>query len=157
MIAANQGHTEMVHLLLKEGNADTTLTDSYGKKAIGLTPAIFPTCLPVPALKTGWKTFRPLWTWMSTRLSEEEVQGADLTCKGTMMISLREPTSCPRVYSLLRRNVRIIPQFGTPDCQLFKMLYTKVSVKICPKYVPILKKHRENVWKIKSNRKSTFY
>jgi hypothetical protein len=24
----------MVHLLLKEGNADTTLTDSYGKKAI---------------------------------------------------------------------------------------------------------------------------
>jgi len=34
MIAANQGHTEMVHLLLKEGNADTTLTDSYGKKAI---------------------------------------------------------------------------------------------------------------------------
>ena len=34
MIAATQGHTEMVHLLLREGNADTTLTDSYGKKAI---------------------------------------------------------------------------------------------------------------------------
>ena len=34
MVAANRGHTEMVYLLLKEGNADTTLTDSYGKKAI---------------------------------------------------------------------------------------------------------------------------
>jgi hypothetical protein len=34
MIAANQGHTEMVQLLLREGGADTTLTDSYGKKAI---------------------------------------------------------------------------------------------------------------------------
>ena len=34
MVAANRGHTEMVYLLLKEGSADTTLTDSYGKKAI---------------------------------------------------------------------------------------------------------------------------
>jgi|LauGreDrversion4_2_1035121.scaffolds.fasta_scaffold1426027_1 hypothetical protein len=34
MVAANRGHTEMVYLLLKEGAADTTLTDSYGKKAI---------------------------------------------------------------------------------------------------------------------------
>jgi ankyrin repeat protein len=34
MVAANRGHTEMVYLLLKEGSVDTTLTDSYGKKAI---------------------------------------------------------------------------------------------------------------------------
>lgn len=34
MVAAHRGHTEMVYLLLKEGKADTTLTDSYGKKAI---------------------------------------------------------------------------------------------------------------------------
>jgi ankyrin repeat protein len=34
MVAAHRGHTEMVHLLLREGNADTTLADSYGKKAI---------------------------------------------------------------------------------------------------------------------------
>jgi ankyrin repeat protein len=34
MVAAHRGHTEMVYLLLKEGKADTSLTDSYGKKAI---------------------------------------------------------------------------------------------------------------------------
>ena len=34
MVAAHRGHTEMVYLLLKDGKADTTLTDSYGKKAI---------------------------------------------------------------------------------------------------------------------------
>ena len=34
MVASHRGHTEMVYLLLKDGKADTTLTDSYGKKAI---------------------------------------------------------------------------------------------------------------------------
>ena len=34
MVAAHRGHTEMVFLILKDGKADTTLTDSYGKKAI---------------------------------------------------------------------------------------------------------------------------
>jgi len=34
MVAAHRGHTEMVYVLLKDGKADTTLTDSYGKKAI---------------------------------------------------------------------------------------------------------------------------
>ena len=34
MVAAHRGHTEMVLLLLKEGGADTSLADSYGKKAI---------------------------------------------------------------------------------------------------------------------------
>jgi hypothetical protein len=34
MVAAHRGHTEMVYILLKDGKADTTLTDSYGKKAI---------------------------------------------------------------------------------------------------------------------------
>ena len=34
MIAAHRGHAEMVYLLLKDGKADTALTDSYGKKAI---------------------------------------------------------------------------------------------------------------------------
>lgn len=34
MIAAHRGHVEMVYVLLKEGRADTTLEDSYGKKAL---------------------------------------------------------------------------------------------------------------------------
>lgn len=34
MVAAHRGHAEMVYLLLRDGKADTTLTDSYGKKAI---------------------------------------------------------------------------------------------------------------------------
>ena len=34
MVAAHRGHIEMVYLLLKDGKADTTLEDAYGKKAI---------------------------------------------------------------------------------------------------------------------------
>lgn len=34
MVAAHRGHVEMVYLLLKDGRADTTLEDAYGKKAI---------------------------------------------------------------------------------------------------------------------------
>lgn len=34
MVAAHRGHVEIVYLLLKDGKADTTLEDAYGKKAI---------------------------------------------------------------------------------------------------------------------------
>lgn len=34
MVAAHRGHVEMVYLLLKQGRADTTLEDAYGKKAL---------------------------------------------------------------------------------------------------------------------------
>ena len=34
MVAAHRGHVEMVYLLLKDGKADTTLEDAYGKKAL---------------------------------------------------------------------------------------------------------------------------